>query len=551
MSQSISYRHSNRFIPNLQEQKRDFKNKMNAGKRIVLTADRSLMTNYRGNFLYGFIACGPYELVPEFIFDKLFCPSVETDKRTGEVKVAQCGLRRIESALLKEYSKNEITVAHPELLDLCIGTDTKVVGINVMDPLGMAPVTTTMSPEKLSYVAMKFKKMCASIIQLKKKYNFKVVVGGNGSWELAKPDRMKIHGIDTVVIGEADELALDLFHDLENDEAPELLHTFVRNIQNIPQIKGPTVNSLIEAMRGCGRGCDFCDVNKRSKKDIPLNRLQMEAKINLDYGFDSIWLQSDEMLLYGCDNKNFVPNSDAIIDVWKGLKLVGANFVGTTHMTLSAVASSPDLIKKLSSINDMESTGRWLATNLGVETVAPRLVKKHLGVKTKPYQPEEWGTVVREGCRILNDNHWFPALTLIIGWPDETPDETQYTIDLIEDFKDMNMRGLVAPLLYQDFSEKNSMHFGNLNEAQFTLFWKCWQHNLRIINDIIPIIIRNKSYGPPMKIFMAILIKAGTWAIMRYLRGLAKQLFNGRIPEEVIERYSRGRSVTAAPSASR
>ena len=37
-----------------------------------------------------------------------------------------------------------------------------------MDPLGMAPVTTTMSPEKLSYVAMKFKKMCASIIQLKR-----------------------------------------------------------------------------------------------------------------------------------------------------------------------------------------------------------------------------------------------------------------------------------------------------------------------------------------------------------------------------------------------
>ena len=51
-----------------------------SGKRIVLTADRSLMTNYRGNFLYGFIACGPYELVPEFVFDKLFCPSVETDK---------------------------------------------------------------------------------------------------------------------------------------------------------------------------------------------------------------------------------------------------------------------------------------------------------------------------------------------------------------------------------------------------------------------------------------------------------------------------------------
>jgi hypothetical protein len=47
-----------------------------------------------------------------------------------------------------------------------------------------------MSPEKLSYIAMKFKRMCAKIIQLKKKYDFHVAVGGNGAWELAKTDRM-------------------------------------------------------------------------------------------------------------------------------------------------------------------------------------------------------------------------------------------------------------------------------------------------------------------------------------------------------------------------
>src|ERR1044071_1720907 len=113
---------------------------MSNGKRVVLTADRSLMTNYRGNFLYGFIACGPYELVPEFAFDKLFCPSVETDKRTGEVKVAQCGLRRAERTLLKEYQRDEIVFSHPDLLAKSIGPDTTVVGVNVMDPLGMAPV---------------------------------------------------------------------------------------------------------------------------------------------------------------------------------------------------------------------------------------------------------------------------------------------------------------------------------------------------------------------------------------------------------------------------
>ena len=516
-----------------------------AGKRIVLTADRSLMTNYRGNFLYGFIACGPYEVLPEWVFDKVFCPAVETDKQTGEAKVAQVGLRRVESALLQGYKRDEVFVSNPDHLGIAIGKDTKVVGINVMDPLGMAPVTTTMSPEKLSYVAMKFKKMCASIIQLKKKYDFHVVVGGNGAWELAKSDRMRIHGIDTVVVGEADELALDLFHDLEKDDAPELMHCFVKNIQNIPEIQGPTVNSLIEAMRGCGRGCDFCDVNKRSKKDLPLERLQAEAKINLDYGFDSIWLHSDEMLLYGCDNRDFIPNKDAITELWRGMKSLGANFVGTTHMTFSAVAADPDLMYQIADINRQHESGRWLATNLGIETVSPKMVRKHLGVKTKPFSYQEWGSVVREGAAILNKNHWFPAATIIIGWPDETPEDIQYTIDMIDDFRAMNFRGLVAPLLYQDFSEKNSMHFGNLNEAQFTLFWRCWENNLRVINDIIPIILRNKTYGPPMKVFMYGIIKAGTWAIMRYLRGLCKDLFNGRTPDEIIEKYSKSRSVSA------
>ena len=83
---------------------------------------------------------------------------------------------------------------------------------------------------------------------------------------------------------------------------------------------------------------------------------------------------------------------------------------------------------------------------------------------------------MREGAKLLNKNHWFPAATIIIGWPDETPDDVQHTIDMMGDFRAFDFRGLVAPLLYQDFSEKNSMHFGNLNEAQFTLFWKCWEN---------------------------------------------------------------------------
>ena len=66
---------------------------MLSGKRIVLTADRSLMTNYRGNFLYGFIACGPYEVLPEWVFDKVFCPAVDCAGIPGGSAVEdECGV---------------------------------------------------------------------------------------------------------------------------------------------------------------------------------------------------------------------------------------------------------------------------------------------------------------------------------------------------------------------------------------------------------------------------------------------------------------------------
>ena len=45
-------------------------------------------------------------------FDKVFCPSVETDPITGEVKVAQVGLRRVESSLFKEDTKEKMYSWH-------------------------------------------------------------------------------------------------------------------------------------------------------------------------------------------------------------------------------------------------------------------------------------------------------------------------------------------------------------------------------------------------------------------------------------------------------
>ena len=60
-------------------------------------------------------------------------------------------------------------------------------------------------------------------------------------------------------------------------------------------------------------------------------------------------------------------------------------------MTFSAVVADPKLLKDISEINDMHKNGRWISTNLGIETVAPNLVKKHLGIKAKPFSARRVG----------------------------------------------------------------------------------------------------------------------------------------------------------------
>jgi radical SAM superfamily enzyme YgiQ (UPF0313 family) len=517
---------------------------MPQGRKIVLTADRSLMTNYRGNYLFGFLACGPYRFETSLPYDYLFCPTIEADRRTGEAKVAQCGLRRVESSLVSsgQYNREDVLIAHPNYLEKVIGENTKVVGINAMDPLGMAPVTSTMSSYKegiaVSYVAAKFEQLMKNINRLKQKYKFKTVLGGAGAWQFHLKERRERFDLDHVIQGEADLRAPEIFHDIESNRDengepyPEFSYAITRSVEDIPIILGPTINSTIEAMRGCGRGCDFCDVNKRKKRDFPIQRLEKEAKYNFDYGFETLWLHSDEMLLYDCtDLKNYYPNRDAIVELYSAMRKIGFRLIGTTHKTLSAVCADPLIIPALSKVYEM-SPSTWLAVQPGLETTAPRLAKRHLAYKTKPFSPEEWHSVVLQGVKILNANYYYPALTLIVGLPSEEPDETRITIETVRALKDSKC--ILAPLLYQDYNEKNTMRWENMTEAQFELFWTCWKHNLAQFSSDFILVNAVQRFDPLTRTITKAIIRLGVWGIFRYLRGLSKHNFK-KLPEDVIK----------------
>jgi hypothetical protein len=62
------------------------------GYKIVLTADRTFMSEYAGGIFLGFSACVPRGLIPDKSYFSMFCPSVPVNN-DGSVKYAPCGLR--------------------------------------------------------------------------------------------------------------------------------------------------------------------------------------------------------------------------------------------------------------------------------------------------------------------------------------------------------------------------------------------------------------------------------------------------------------------------
>lgn len=530
--------------------------------KYVLSADRSQMSNFRGNFLFGFLSCGPAKLSPGPIYGAL-CPTDDTfDPKTGELKMAPLGLRRIQRSLENAFGEKNVVAQHPFEIDQAIDEKTKIIGLTEMSPLGIGAVDTAISWNNDPWNRKWFLSLMKKIKKRKEKYGFKVVVGGPGSWQLLTPFtnylrrqptpmgryasndladkalrvagiKSKIDpwvkeelGVDYVVEGEADVTAPELMNGIESGSSPEVVISYtnsIKRIDEIPEVNKATLTGTVEIMRGCGRGCDFCAPNLRTKRDFPIDRIVREASVNIRNGYNAVWLLTEELTLYGCDNTEKIPNEDAIVELFTALKRAGASKIGATHWTFAGVRAAPNMIRKLSEINNL-GPRRWIGVQPGLEWVSPRLVRKYMPYKMKPYAPEEYRETIREAIKIMNRNYYYPAITLIVGHPDEEPDEVDMTTEFIKLLSSKDkVRGIFAPLLYVDYYKpERSMDYNMMNEHHWKLYYTAWKHNVREFEDSIW--MATQEFNTLSRIGTI----AGTYAISKYIIRFLKSQFKSR-----------------------
>ena len=138
-------------------------------------------------------------------------------------------------------------------------------------------------------------------------------------------------------------------------------------LDDIPLIQGPTVKGLSEVMRGCGIGCDFCEVTLRPIRYYTPEMVKKEVEVNARYGKTSAWLHSDEIFAYQ-HGPHFTPNPEAIKELFETVMSVkGMTYTNPTHGRISIPAGYPELVKRISSTVGA-GPDKWIGVQVGLET---------------------------------------------------------------------------------------------------------------------------------------------------------------------------------------
>jgi len=472
--------------------------------KILLTADRTLMSDYHHNEFIGFGTCAPPNVIPDWLYKWLFFPPIKT--KDGIPVAAPYGLRKVEAQLLKEGF--DVLTVDPDHLKPYID-DAKVLGIHVMDPFGIGPASSTFAAilHKEPFLAQYFRILMEKPeIREAKKRGLKIIIGGPGVWQFKyRPEFVEKYGIDCIIEGEAEKVVGKIFRAaLKDDDLPQYYEVPVKeapSLEEIPDIVAPPVNNLIEIGRGCPRGCKFCSVTLRPLRWYPYDKIMREIDVCNKNG-GGVCLHAEDVMLYG--SRNTIPNDEKLLKLHE-LVVKKCDGMGWSHSSLAAVAAKPKLFSRVAEIIKQKQS--WWGAEIGIETGSPELAKKIMPAKAHPFKAEEWPEVVKTGMGLMHDNGLVPACTLIVGVPEETEDDLVKTIELMDDLKDF--RSLIVPLFFvpmgrlkdEEWFKETEMH-----ELHNELLVKCLKHDFYWIDNLIDLAFAGKWYAKLLRPFYRLFV---------------------------------------------
>lgn len=476
------------------------------GKLIVLTAPLTETIDHAGYFIQMSMASLPIWL--EGILNKKYPSWRDVEYNDdGTARYMPAGVRVLEKSISREFREDDIVCCYPQDLEKFIGPNTRVVAVSTHNPLGVtfaAGVYTSIFGSSKEPINSHYsKEMFAQIKGSPYRKNFKVIVGGSGGWQIIQTDTYEELGIDCVVEGRSESKdVFDLFHKaIAGETLPrqiEVVHPKDRNEILFPDKR--TTFGVVEMTTGCGRRCQFCVPDLNPQIDMPKDKIMDAVRANVRDGNKQISLATEDMFIWGqvhTETPFYFPNREALLDLYSEIvNTPGVEQHVLSHSTIAPAVVDPLLIKKLSeTILDkspihlpMLSTHpkkKALTPLIGLETGSVNMAKQIMPSKGVPFHVEDWPSVFIEGLRVLNENNWFPAVTLIVGNPGETDEDVMATLDLIYEVERRGQFAFFIPSIFTPLHDTRMQDKEGVKETmqltplQWQLIMKCWKMNLR------------------------------------------------------------------------
>jgi len=461
------------------------------GIKVVLTASETEMDECEGGPLMCFIPTSP---IGRNILGFAERRTNASPERTaeGRAKYAPYGLRKVEAVLLENgFSESEVAVVHPKDLKHFIGPETKVVGISSMDPTGKGYVGQTYA----SIIGREESTCAADVRKLLndssiKKFKPIVILGGYGSWQLeVKNEDTRDYSVDCVLIDGRQEAIMKVFSEaVDGKPLPRVVRSEESlgnsDYTTMPLIKHAATYGTVEISKGCGRKCQFCTPTMQIRYDIPLERIRREVEVNLIDGAECIYLVTEDFLMYGTNDNSFIPNKTALINLLRNLaKCSGLKAILPSSFSLAPVVCNPGLVQEASEIlleYPWYSYGGKpiVMSETGIETGSTRLMQKYMAGKMRPFEAGQWIEIINQAMGILNDNYWYPIVSIIVGLPDEKEDDLVETLELLDDLEEF--RALYIPLIFSPLETNRA-----ISRMSLELITLCWKYNMKIWKDSI------------------------------------------------------------------
>ncbi len=482
------------------------------GYEVVLTTDRTMMTNHHGKEFIGFMTTGPPIGVPEKVWLWISAPKVKVD-REGKPREAPYGMRKVEAKLIEEGFN--AAIIDPDHLHKHLDS-MKVLMLGHHDYFAYGPPSSEwwmlMGREPVNRVSFR-RLMESPAVRKAVEKGVRIIAGGPAAWQwLWELDSWKKWGVETVIDGEVERIIGGIVEKaLRGEPLPDYIYVGPSespSIDEIPVIKGASVNGLVEIMRGCPRGCKFCSVTLRPLRYMPLDKIRAEMEVNRKHGVKGTIFHSEDVLLYGADVVR--PRPDPIFKLHKLWYDEAEGTLAWSHASLAAIKYAEEKHRIISRLmQDYVLTRQdFLGVEVGVETLSTRLAKIIMPAKSAPYKPEEWPQIVEDAFRIMHENHIIPAATLIVGLPEEKPEDLVKTTELLDRLKPY--RSLIVPMFFvpmgalkhRDWFRRNMMR-----EEHVELLKKCLAHSVYWAEEIANKMYLKEPYLMPVRTAVKAVIK--------------------------------------------